>query len=179
MRAPVEGDGEEIYKAVVETQAELEEYMPWAQGTPTVEQFNTFVRESIAKWKLRQDLAFTVWDRKTDEYVGNTGLHRIKWNVPCFEVGYWIRKSRMGQGLVTESANALTRYAFTQLKAKRVELRCDTKNIKSLAVFKRLGFDYEGCLRRDDLSADGTTTRDTFIYSRISPDGLPFLDVKW
>ncbi|MES2503711.1 MAG: hypothetical protein V4534_02415 [Myxococcota bacterium] len=35
-------------------------------------------------------------------------LHEIYWNVLKFEVGYWLRTSKAGQGVMTETVDALT-----------------------------------------------------------------------
>ena len=34
-------------------------------------------------------------------FIGGTGLHRIDWAQRQFEIGYWCRSSRVGEGFVT------------------------------------------------------------------------------
>ncbi len=118
-----------------------------------------------------------LFDRATGKLVGSSGLHRINWDIPRFEVGYWVRKSFAGQGYITEATNAVTRFAFQQLKAKRVEIRCDALNERSAAVPKRLGFDLDAYLRLSDTHAG--EARDTLIFSRLSDATLPALQVSW
>ena len=47
---------------------------------------------------------------------------------------------------MTEALNALTQYAFETLKAKRVEIRIDTENLKSRKVAERCGYELEATL---------------------------------
>ncbi len=98
--------------------------------------------------------------------VGSSGLHRINWDIPKFEIGYWCRKRFQGQGYITESTAAITKFAFETLGAKRVEIRCDPKNIRSRRIPERLGFELEGILRNDQLSPSGEL-RDTMIFAKI------------
>ncbi|MNI77029.1 hypothetical protein D3C73_1332960 [compost metagenome] len=48
-----------------------------------------------------------------------------------------------------------------------MEIRCDTKNIKSKMIPERLKFDLEGVIRNEDLSVDGSELRDTNIYAKV------------
>ena len=128
LRPPEPGDGKEVNAAIIETFDELHPWMPWADRQPTPEESEENVRRSCARWILREDLRLSIFDRATGQLAGSTGLHRVNWKVPSFEIGYWLRKSFMGKGYATESTLALTRYAFAALTAKRVELRCDSKN---------------------------------------------------
>ena len=61
-----------------------------------------------------------------------------------FEIGCWIRASAQGQGDVSEAVQALTRMAFSELQARRVEIRMDEKTQRSRAVAERCGFELEG-----------------------------------
>ncbi len=69
---------------------------------------------------------------------------------------------------MTEAVQGITRFAFRELHARRVEIRCDARNRKSRAIPERLGFTLEGILKNDDLSADGTQLRDTCVYAKIT-----------
>ena len=91
----------------------------------------------------------------------------MDWSVPRFEIGYWIRPEAAGQGHVSEAVGLLAALAFDRLAARRVEIRCDSRNLKSRAVAERCGFVLEGVLRCDSLGVDDSV-RDTAVYSRIS-----------
>ena len=69
---------------------------------------------------------------------------------------------------MTEATEAITNFAFTELNAKRVEIRCDTRNTKSRAIPERLGFTLEGILKNDSLSADSKELRDTCIFAKAN-----------
>lgn len=41
----------------------------------------------------------------------------MNWDLPSFEIGYWLRRSYQKFGLMTEAIHALTRYAIVDSSA--------------------------------------------------------------
>jgi RimJ/RimL family protein N-acetyltransferase len=160
------GEGVATNAAVVESMAELKPWMPWAQVAQTVEESEAYVRKAHARFHSREDLTYRGWLKDTDTFAVGSGLHRMDWSVPRFEIGYWVRTSLAGSGYATEVVNALAKLAFETLAAERVEIRCDNQNERSWRVAERCGFTLEGILRRDSRGPDGSV-RDTRVYARV------------
>jgi len=68
---------------------------------------------------------------------------------------------------VTEAVERISRFAFEELGANRVEIRCDPENVRSRAVAERLNFELEGILRNDTISRIDNKLRDTCVYAKI------------
>ena len=171
IRAPRRGDGAEVRAAVEESLSELRPWMPWAMGElPDEEQYEVRVREGRAKFLLREDLWLLIFLKGTDRLVGCSGLHRMNWEVPRFEIGYWVRTSCAGRGYITEAVIGIANFAFEQLGARRVEIRCDALNEPSAAVARRAGFEYEATLHNDDRNHLSGRLRDTLIFARTAAD---------
>lgn len=163
-------DAQALYEAVLESMDALRPYVPWAAHmTPSLAQSEADCRRMQARFLLREDLALLMFERDAQGrelgYVGGTGLHRIDWQVRRFEIGYWCRSSRVGQGFIGEAVEALTRVAFDELKARRVEVRMDDDNERSWRVAERAGFALEGVLRQQCLAPDGEP-RDLRVYAK-------------
>ena len=171
-------EGAVIAKAVAESLEHLKPWMPFAQTIPSVDEMEVHCRKSLSEFIARENFTFSIYDRDGHTFIGSTGLHKPNWDVPSFHIGYWIHKDFEGKGFILESTNALTRYAFEIFRAKRVEIRCDGRNLRSLAVMKKLGYTQEGILRNDDIGADGAI-RDTIVTARYDAVGLPELNVTW
>lgn len=169
--APHAGLGAEMAVVVGQSLSHLRPWMPWAQEAPTAENAELVVRRMQADFIARRDLCFQIYARRADgspgRLLGGTGLHRIDWAVRRFEIGYWIRPEAAGQGHVSEAVRLLTALAFGPLAARRVEIRCDPRNLKSRGVAERCGFELEGVLRNNTLGVDGAP-RDTAVYARIA-----------
>ena len=172
------GEGPILNKAICGSLEHLKPWLPFAQSAPTLEESEEHCRRAYAQFILRENFTLSIYTRDTQEFVGSTGLHRPNWNVPAFEIGYWICKEHENKGYVNESTNALTRYAFSVLRARRVEIRCDAKNNRSLNVMQRLGFTQEGILKNDSIQQTGEL-RDTLVTARYDLEGLPKLSVTW
>lgn len=173
-----EGEGKILHQAVEESLASLELWMPWVHGPRGLELAEENCRKSIAEFAARTNFNLSIYDPSGKTFLGSTGLHRPKWSVPALEIGFWIHSAHQGKGYATEAANALTRYCFQALGAKRVLMTCDSRNAKSFAVMQRLGFAQEGLLRNDSRDPQGEL-RDTIVCARTEMDGLPALDVVW
>ncbi|RYZ57307.1 MAG: N-acetyltransferase [Proteobacteria bacterium] len=173
------GDGKAITRAIESNFDEISKWMSWANPCPTVEDSEAYVLKSIKMFEDRETLELLIWDRESGELLGSSGFNEIDWTVPRLETGYWLSKEASGQGFATEAVNALTRYAFEVLDAKRLAITCDKDNVKSRLIPERLGFDLEGILRNHMMKIGSRETRDTLIYSRVDLNGLPDLDVSW
>ena len=64
------------------------------------------------------------------------------------ELGYWIGKPFWGRGYCTEAAQALLRYAFTELGLVRVHSCHFARNPASGRVMQKIGMVKEGCRRQ-------------------------------
>jgi RimJ/RimL family protein N-acetyltransferase len=168
LRPVQEGDGALIHAARIESDEILRPWMPWAQSLPSPEESEEYMRSQIARYILREDLMIIGLQAQTGEFVLATGFHRPRWDVGCFEIGYWVNAKFEGQGYVTEAVKALTNYAFEKMRARRVEIRCDSNNTRSFKVAERLGYEREAVLKADTLAIDGRV-RDTLVYVRHLP----------
>ncbi len=164
LRAPHPDFAEEMNAAIGDSFGELRAWMDWAQVMPTVEQSRAQQARARRAYLAREDMQMTLFHG--DRIVGASGLHRIDWSIPRFEIGYWVRTPDVGQGYASEAADALGRFAFDRLGARRVEIRVDTRNTRSRAIPERLGYEFEGILRHDAIHVDGSI-RDTALYARV------------
>ncbi|WP_409273876.1 GNAT family N-acetyltransferase [Neobacillus sp. SCS-31] len=166
IRLPKPGDGKAVFEAIKASVQELKPWMPFAKIEQTEEDVEANIREAYAKFIKREDLRLLVFDKQSGALIGSSGLHRIDWSVPKFEIGYWIDSRYSGNGFMTEAVQGIVDFAISQLSAKRIEIRCDSRNVKSRAIPERLGFKLEGILRNDVLSVDGEL-RDTCVFAKI------------
>lgn len=166
LRVPKAGDGQTVYEATLETLENLRRWpysMPWAQFEPSVEASEAFCRTTQAAFLARTDMSMLIFSKADSAFVGCSGLRPTNWAIPKFEIGYWCRKSCVGQGYITEAVRGLAAFACKELGARRLEIRQNASNLRSRNVAERAGFTLEGILCNDRLAADGST-EDTSIY---------------
>lgn len=141
------GDGAQFWEAVDESRQHLMPWLSLADAHKSPADSEEYVRKMHAKWFLRVDIMFGIWECNTGRYLGLTGLIRINWEVPSFEISYWLRKSAVGHGYMTEAVGLLTSMAFETLHANRVHITAASGNYKSAAIPPRLGFIHESTQR--------------------------------
>ena len=159
------GAGSAINEAVTESHPELRRWMPWARSAQTLEESERHCREMQAKWFAREVLDFCFHRRSDGGFIGKGGLHTIEWEVPKFEIGYWVRTSCARQGYASEATSALVDLACGSLGARRIEITSDARNAASRRVAEKSGFILEGIRRqsrRDNLGG----LADSCLYAR-------------
>lgn len=169
--APRAGVGPALNEAVVETMDQLQRWMPWAQQVPSIDETEAVVRRQVAAFVLRDDLPFQIYSREQQgrRLLGAMGLHRFDWAARRFEIGYWLRRSAQGQGLMSEAVNGMAAMAFTQLRARRLEIRCDEANDRSRGVAERCGFTLESVMQGQSVNTAGELAN-SCMYVKFRPD---------
>lgn len=168
IRGPLPGDGQAVYTAVAASQNELKQWMPWAMELPTPEQYEARVRHGQLRFLAREDLWLLLFLKENNSLVGCSGLHNIDWGVPKFEIGYWLHSAYVGHGYMTEAVAAITDFAFSQLGANRVEIRCDSANGRSAAIPRRLQFSQEATLYNDERHHLTQQLRHTYVFAKTT-----------
>jgi RimJ/RimL family protein N-acetyltransferase len=166
IRMPLPGDGAEVNAAVLESFAELNPWMPWAQTAPSVAESEEYTLKTHEAFVARKDFGLRLFLKGTGTLVGSSGLHPHDWAVPKFEIGYWCRTRFAGQGYITEAVRGITRYGFEHFGARRIQITCDIRNLRSARVAERAGYRLEATLRNDRVGMDGQLS-DTLVYAEF------------
>jgi RimJ/RimL family protein N-acetyltransferase len=148
LRAYVADDAPAQWAAIEESRAYLGRWLSHAPGLESLEAVRIANARDRAAWVTRERLIFGLFERASDGYLGEVALHHPDWNVPRFDLGYWIRQSAEGRGLMREGLALVIRMALDQLGAERIEARVDVRNTRSRQVLEVLGFEHEGTFRR-------------------------------
>jgi RimJ/RimL family protein N-acetyltransferase len=140
------GDAPLVKEAIDSSLEHLREFMDWAWAAPEPVEV---VAERLAAFRALfeggRDWAYGLFSSDESAYLGGAGLHR-RIGPGALEIGYWVRASRVREGLATEAAGALTRVGFESCGAERLEIRVDPANRASLRIPARLGYARQGVL---------------------------------
>jgi ribosomal-protein-alanine N-acetyltransferase len=128
---------------------EVRKYFP--EGTLTYEE----TKEEL-EWIINVyygQYGFGLWAtilKATGTFIGRCGL--LPWTIDQrqeVEVAYLIDKAYWGQGLGTEAARGIVRYAFEQLHRSRLICLIDAENQASQAVATKIGMSFEKAIEDD------------------------------
>ncbi|MBD3110088.1 GNAT family N-acetyltransferase [Bacillus sp. AGMB 02131] len=168
IRMPMPSDGKAVYDAISTSLPELKPWVPFAQKEQSEQDLEANVRQTHLDFLSRKDLRLHLFLKESGQFIGSSGLHRIDWTVPKFEIGYWLDTRFSGKGYMTEAGQGITDFAFNELKAKRIEIRCDPNNIKSRAIPEKLGYTLEGVLKNNAKAPDSDGLVDTCVFAKIN-----------
>eukprot|EP00027_Filamoeba_sp_ATCC50430_P011894 CAMPEP_0168566328 /NCGR_PEP_ID=MMETSP0413-20121227/14359_1 /TAXON_ID=136452 /ORGANISM="Filamoeba nolandi, Strain NC-AS-23-1" /LENGTH=216 /DNA_ID=CAMNT_0008598337 /DNA_START=20 /DNA_END=668 /DNA_ORIENTATION=+ len=114
-------------------------------------------------------VGFTVVNKPTNEKIGMITYLNIVPSNRTIEIGsIWYTPKFQRTYANTESCYLTIKYAFENLKYRRVEWKCNNLNERSRAAALRLGFKYEG-LFRQHMIVKGKS-RDSAYFSIIDKE---------
>ena len=169
------GDEKPLNKAINHSLELLKPWMPWAVD-PSIDATRRFVQRGVFAWKSHAvvDFPMVLIHKADNKIIGASGYNdRSDLDLGLYETGYWCDMDYLGQGLITECANALTRYAFDYLRADIVILMMHVNNKKSRAVAERLGFDYQGTKTRDPMDCIDNKSGSNDVFFSRNTNHLP------
>ena len=123
----------------------LREWLPWLDVNTEVEHTREFIRSTLKQEANKLGPTYAIILRES--IVGIVGYHPIRWGNKSVEIGYWLNRDSVGQGIMTRCCRALVEHAFQVLGLNRVAIPAAVGNGRSRAVPERLGFKNEGVIR--------------------------------
>lgn len=146
---PIEpADGAEIWATVDDSRWHLKRWLSWVPYNNSLEASEHYAASCAMDWDAGRAIRLAIRSKSNRELLGVVGLESVVHLHRSCELGYWLRRDRTGQGLMTEAARACVKFAFESLMVHRIRCAAATENFPSLRVIMRLGFRFEGIARQ-------------------------------
>ena len=97
---------------------------------------------------------------ETGTMIGGFGVKELTEGHRC-EIGYWLGRPHWGKGIMTHVVRTMTPYVMDQWNLVRVSACTLPTNLASARVLEKVGFEYEGLLKKLHKKDD------QFIDSRV------------
>ncbi len=137
----------------------------------TEEDMRSWVKDIMTRGEQGTDLPFAVIHLASGRVAGATRYLNIMPKDYGLEVGgTWYGLEFQRTAVNTECKYLLLTHAFERLKCIRVQIKTDSRNIRSQKAIERIGAVREGVLRNHMILPDGRY-RDSVFYS--------ILDTEW
>jgi RimJ/RimL family protein N-acetyltransferase len=81
------------------------------------------------------------------------------------EMGYWLGEPLWGRGLTTRAVTAASEWAFDNYKVVRIFATAFSRNVASVRVLEKSGFEREGILRRSAIKKG--VILDQILYAKV------------
>ena len=136
-------------EAVFEYSGDVENtaFMDW--GPSSRESVAEFISSRLAAQiaEPREFFDFAVCLKKTGELIGSVGLYLDSKRRQA-DLGYIFNKRFWGMGYASEAAKGMLRFGFMNLDLHRITAKCDSENLASETVMKRIGMRKEGEMKK-------------------------------
>ena len=158
-----------LFEAANESKGgDFSRWMPWCHENYTISESKTFIESLEEKWHSGKVFGYAIFDRKTNEFLGGTGLNQPSEIHKFYNLGYWIRVSRQNRGVSSEATRVLAKAAFEDLPINRIEILTAVENVPSQKAAEKSGATREGILRKRLIIGDGV--HDAVIFSFVRED---------
>ena len=117
---------------------------------------------------LTRPLDVAAIDRKSGRYLGGLSLRPLDGSPTTVDIGYAFAPHAQGKGYATEAVGALVDEAFALRDAQRVFATIFVGNTASRRVLDKVGFQFEGTVRRAALKYG--QWRDEWLMAITRPD---------
>ncbi len=110
----------------------------------TIDDAEVRIRQFISDWVARTRFVLGIWMKSTKTYIGQIWIEPKKWEVPSFELGWFLERTHQGKGIATEAAKGSIDFLFDHLKAHKIVVFTRDDNVPSYKLAERCGFSKEG-----------------------------------
>ncbi len=154
-----------MFSAIEKDRERLGIFLPWVPHTKVEQDELGWIKTTHKMWNESTMFDYGIFLKDNDSYLGNIGVHSIKWDVPKCEIGYWIVGDYEGRGYMSEALRVLESHLFEK-GVHRIEVHCSSNNLKSSRVPNSCGYYFDGQLKENSL--EQSQLRDTFIFSKLA-----------
>jgi ribosomal-protein-serine acetyltransferase len=143
------GDAEALFAAIEASRKPLQRRLGWAAAVKTAADCGDFIGRGAAAREAKEELVYGVFERGKGELVGVVALQNLRATPGLAGVSGWVRADKVLKGRGTEALRLLVGRAFRSDGLLRLYARIDPLNRAARKVVQKLGFQYEGRLRRE------------------------------
>jgi RimJ/RimL family protein N-acetyltransferase len=162
-----DADVPEMAAAAQESMAELSPWMPWAHENYSETDAAAWVQATREARASGEMYDFAIVDAG-GRYAGGCGINHINRPDAVANLGYWVRTSRAGCGIVTAAVRLLVPWTFANTPLNRLEIVVAVGNERSHRVATRVGAQRDAVLRKRILLRG--IAHDAVLYSIVRPD---------
>tara|TARA_B100000315_G_C14368230_1_gene491726 strand:- start:204 stop:803 length:600 start_codon:yes stop_codon:yes gene_type:complete len=136
------------------------------QPFDSINQCEEYFISTLDKIDKKQGMLWLIILAESNKAIGTIRLAYWDLTKSITKIGYGISPDYTRKGYYFEALSCVVKYAFEKLQFYRIESWTNSENIGSIKGLEKLGFCYEGCLRKKNLKYDGTR-HDVKIFSMI------------
>ena len=167
-----QGEGKDLFALLERNNNRdfLREHVDEATDIITLEDAEKRVRYLEKCWDDKERFVMGMWFKSNETFIGNIWIEPNKWDVPSFELGYFLDKGYIRKGIASEATIRAVKFIFEELQAHKIIILTRDTNIPSYKLAERIGFIREGHIKEN--IKDGDKRLGLFHYSLLKREYL-------
>lgn len=127
---------------------EVNKFIPDSMIPKNLEEAELEVKNIIDSFNSKQDFYWAIADKETNKLIGGCGFH--DWNRFNFrnEIAYDLHPNYWRKGIMQLCIKEILKFAFLEIGVLRVQATTVKENDASNNLLLKVGFKYEGVLRK-------------------------------
>ena len=127
-----------------------------------------FLAEILEDLRSRRCIQWGIARRTDDRVIGTIAFFYLDFVARKAELGFALGRAHWGMGYMHEALQAAIGYAVNEMDLRRLEADVDPRNLPSIRLLERLGFQKEGYLRERWLVLG--ESQDSVLYGLLRKD---------
>ena len=120
---------------------------PFEKSTEAETMIREYEEALTNHWSMRWGIVL----KESGKLIGTCGFHALSEYDKRIEVGYDLNRNYWQKGIMTEALSLIINHAFGCSDVNRIEAMVEPPNTGSRALLEKLGFQYEGTLRKHEM----------------------------
>ncbi len=157
-----------LYALVDQEREHLKIWLPWVDSSYSPKDSREYIEANRVYRQMGTAGIYGIKYRS--DLVGIIGFNTINSQNKSATIGYWLKESAQGKGLMTRSLKRLLRYAYDDRGLNRLAIAVAVENLRSQKIPEALGFRLEGIQREAEWLHDHFV--DHKLYSILRSEWL-------
>lgn len=139
---------EALLRTLAADRNHLRPWVSYAEQIQSLEDAGAFIDAGLRQFAAHDGFWVGLWHQ--EELIGLISHVRVNWETRTTALQYWLAERAQGRGHMTAACRFMVEQSLVNYGLERCEIRADVRNARSRAIPERLGFTFEGVLRRND-----------------------------
>jgi ribosomal-protein-alanine N-acetyltransferase len=143
-------DANQLRQFLVDNNERLKRYFPTTlSGNSTLEKTVEYISVKNKETAEKTNFTFALRDKTSRQIVGLIIIKKIDWHKKQGEFAYCIGAESEGKGLITFAVKEMSRFAFSDLGLKTLQIISHKTNLGSIKVAENNGFAWQRTLPKE------------------------------
>lgn len=138
-------DQSELFQLIKKNRLFLKPYLPWIDNVQQPEDLENFFNRSAILQENKRGMNYKILYK--NNIIGMIGFFINDDEKRIFELGYWLDKDLIGNGIISSIIPEIEKICFTTFNSSAIEIRCAIDNIASNKIAQNNDYLFQSVIK--------------------------------